>query len=491
MNGFWQEGLRDFPHGGRGAAIWVMRRDGDQETAPVTLLFTWSSGEARTLSLEARPPLGSLVQSMNDQRENISFRRDGSVLWVEPLVANGVVGGGLAIWFQAEAEWREAIFLWGQRFAARLSPVLSSLQAPAALQPAAMIPQQGTLFPLTSGGLRRAHTLPMPRPVGVPGIPGCIGGSPEMNALGASLRDVARSGVNVLLKGESGTGKEIVARALHTCSPRSKGPFVGQNCAALPASLFESELFGHRAGAFTGASSEKKGLLSAAHGGTFFLDEIGDMPMQLQIKLLRVMQERQVRRIGDLQSRRVDIRFVAASHKDLPEEITAGRFRLDLFYRLKVVALEIPPLRNRPEDVLPLFSYFLKQNGQPCAEMRITEKAVANLQAWRWPGNVRELENEVLRFLALHPGTNVITTACLSREIQTARTGRVEATDLGTLRELGQAQEILEKYLIRKAIAASEGRKAAAARRLGLSRQGLYKKIQRYGMTDLIGARLA
>jgi transcriptional regulator with PAS, ATPase and Fis domain len=198
------------------------------------------------------------------------------------------------------------------------------------------------------------------------------------------------------------------------------------------------------------------------------------------------MQERKVRRIGDLQSRAVDIRFLAASHKDLPEEIATGRFRLDLYYRLKVVALEIPPLRNRPEDVLPLFSYFLKKKGKDIETMRITEKAVSSLQAWRWPGNVRELENEVQRFCALHPGEETITLGALSPEIQTARTGRVEAADLGTLRQLGQAQEILERYLIRKAIAATDGRKAAAARRLGLSRQGLYKKIARYGMNDLI-----
>jgi len=303
-----------------------------------------------------------------------------------------------------------------------------------------------------------------------------------------ALGDIARSGVNVLLKGESGTGKEIIARALHHCSGRGTGGFVGQNCAALPESLFESELFGHKAGAFTGASSEKKGLLASANGGTFFLDEIGDMPLALQIKLLRVMQERRVRRIGEVKSRPVDIRFLAASHKDLPAEIESGRFRLDLYYRLKVVCLEIPPLRHRPEDVGQLFSFFLKKAGKSIENMKITERALSYLQSWRWPGNVRELENEVQRFHALHPAATVVRLDMLSPEIRTARTGRVEAADLGTLRELGQANEILEKYLIRKAIAATEGRKAAAARCLGLSRQGLYKKIARYGMTDLIGA---
>ncbi len=499
MQKFWQEEIRGYPYGGKGAAIWVVRRDGNDATSPLKILFTWSTGRGRSQGLDQRPPLGTLLKAMTEGREEMLFRSEDTALWVEPLLEKGRVTGCLGIWFQAESAWREAIFLWGQRLAARLGPVLSQLEPQPLPVPSKSVEAQGILFSLpapTKGsgsstknrkGASRGH-LPLARPVAIPGIPGCIGCSREMVRLGASLHDVARSNVNVLLKGESGTGKEVIAKALHQCSDRKDGPFVGQNCAALPASLFESELFGHRAGAFTGASGEKKGLLASAHGGTFFLDEIGDMPMELQIKLLRVMQERQVRRIGELQCRPIDIRFLAASHKDLPAEIAQGRFRLDLYYRLKVVSVDIPPLRSRPEDVLPLFSYFLKKNGKDFENMKITEQAIACLQAWRWPGNVRELENEVQRFLALYPDTDTISLGCLSREIQTARTARVEVADLGTLRELGQAHEILEKYLIRKAIAATEGRKAAAARRLGLSRQGLYKKIQRYGMTDLISS---
>jgi DNA-binding NtrC family response regulator len=498
MDRFWEEEIRGFPHGGDGAAIWVVRRDGNDMASPLKILFTWATGRGRTLGLDQRPPLGTLLKAMLEGREEMSFRAEDTALWVEPLIARGQARGCLGVWFQAERSWRESIFLWGQRLAARLTPVLGQLEPPAEPAAARIPSAQGILFPLPPAQSRtenpvnkgekrsRIRKHPLPRPVAVPGIPGCIGVSREMCELGAGLRDVAKSGVNVLLKGETGTGKEVIARALHQCSERKNGPFVGQNCAALPTSLFESELFGHRAGAFTGASGEKKGLLAAANGGTFFLDEIGDMPLELQIKLLRVMQERQVRRIGELQSKRIDIRFLAASHKDLLREIDGSRFRLDLYYRLKVVALDIPPLRNRPEDVLPLFSYFLKKNGQNFEKMKITEQAIASLQAWRWPGNVRELENEVMRFLALHPAAETITLGSLSRDIQTARTAKVAAADLGTLRELGQAQEILEKYLIRKALAATEGRKAAAARRLGLSRQGLYKKIQRYGMTDLI-----
>jgi transcriptional regulator with PAS, ATPase and Fis domain len=262
--------------------------------------------------------------------------------------------------------------------------------------------------------------------------------------------------------------------------------FTKIRCAALPESLFESELFGHRAGAFTGAATEKKGLLAAASGGTFFLDEIGDMPLPLQIKLLRVMQERQVRRIGELKSVPVDLRFVAATHKDLTAEIREGRFRLDLFYRLKVVAVVIPPLRHRPEDVAPLFAYFLGKRGRDPNRLRITEEALSALQRWHWPGNVRELENEAQRIAALYPDETVIRLTHLSREVRGADAGAVEAVDLGALRSLDQASELLERYLIRKAIAACGGRKAAAARRLGLSRQGLYKKIARYGMADLL-----
>jgi len=500
MQRFWEEEIRGYPHGGKGAAVWVVRRDGNDVSSPLKILFAWATGRGHTQGLAQRPPLGTLLKAMVERREEMLFQTEGTALWVEPLLERGQAVGCLGVWFQADRSWREGIFLWAQRLAARLGPVLGQLEPQAVLDSATTPCGQGTLFPpavLQPPGCTRVkrkagarfRNLPLPRPVAIPGIPGCIGCSREMLELGSSLGDVARSGVNVLLKGETGTGKEVIAKALHHSSERSNGPFVGQNCAALPASLFESELFGHRAGAFTGASGEKKGLLAAAHEGTFFLDEIGDMPMELQIKLLRVMQERQVRRIGELKSRHIDVRFLAASHKDLMAEISQGRFRLDLYYRLKVVVLDIPPLRNRPEDVLPLFSYFLRKYGKDFENMRITEQAIANLQAWRWPGNVRELENEVQRFLALHPEADTITLGCLSGDVQTARSARVEAADLGTLRELGQAQEILERYLIRKAIAATEGRKAAAARRLGLSRQGLYKKIQRYGMTDLISSK--
>ncbi len=515
---FWDEELRAFPHGGRGAAVWVVRRDGQEVAAPLRLLLAWDCGEARKDAMATRPPLGSLLRAMADDREELIRRGRDTALWVEPLRYGGAVVGCLAVWMDAAEPWREGIFLWSQRLVPRLLPVIGSLapQGPVPGETAC----QPTLFPLArmdgnlaadaraagdqaSGGQgqRRPYARPrllqvasggptvaLPRPVTVPGIPGCVGCSTEMLRLGQRLPSIARSGVNVLLHGESGTGKEIIAHALHVSSDRASGPFLGLNCAALPETLFESELFGHRAGAFTGAATEKKGLLAAASGGTFFLDEIGDMPLALQIKLLRVMQERQVRRIGELKSVPVDLRFVAATHKDLPAEISEGRFRLDLFYRLKVVSIVIPPLRHRPEDVAPLLAYFLKKGGRNIDQTRISEEALTALQRWRWPGNVRELENEAQRLTALFPDEPVIRAAHLSPEIRGADAQNVDASDLGTLRALDQAGELLERYLIRKAIAACDGRKAAAARRLGLSRQGLYKKIARYGMLDLIGA---
>jgi len=296
----------------------------------------------------------------------------------------------------------------------------------------------------------------------------------------------AASGANVIIYGESGTGKEILARAIHLGSPRQARPFIGVNCAAFPETLFESELFGHRAGAFTGAASEKIGLLEAASGGTFFLDEIGDMPVALQIKLLRVMQERRVRRIGELESRPVDLRWIAATHKDLAAEIAAGRFRLDLYYRLKVVRIAIPPLRARPEDVPHLLAYFLRRHGGDPERLRLEGAALAALQAWRWPGNARELENEALRLLALHGGEDVIRVEQLSPEVQAGAGRAVDPADLVTLRPLTEAAALQERYLIRKAIASCGGSKAAAARRLGLSRQGLYKKIRRHALFDLL-----
>ena len=495
---FCHEEIRSFPHGCRYCALWVVRREGAEALAPLRLLFHWTRGRPTGGPVSGDPPLGAMLQAVARDREALTFPSPQAALWVEPIRPDGRAQGALALWFEAAEPWREGVFLWGQRLAGRLAPVLGYLEAVPGM-PTTLNTDQLALFgddaeapapaPARRSGRRSrsAGVLPLPRPLAIPGLPGAVGVSEEMVRLGRTVADVAASRANVLLRGESGTGKEIVAAAIHAASARGGGPFVGQNCAALPETLFESELFGHRAGAFTGARSDKTGLLAAADGGTFFLDEIGDMPLALQIKLLRVMQERRIRRIGDLTDRPVDIRFIAASHKDLLTEIENGRFRLDLYYRLKVVSLEIPPLRQRPEDIPHLLAFFLRRAGRRPQDMGITEEALAALQSWRWPGNVRELENEVQRFLALYPGLEVIRAANLSPEIRAPGSGEIRAEDLGILRGLPQACAMLEQYLIRKALAVTGGRKARAARRLGLSRQGLYKKIARYGMGDLIG----
>jgi len=298
---FWDEEMRSFPHGSGGIALWVVRREGQGQTAPLKVLYTWATGKARMEGMAVRPPLSKFLHAMNQRKEELSSGDQGKALWVEPLVSGSRVRGCLGMWFQADGPWRESVFLWAQRLAARLIPVLDQLDTMPTMFPGGGVPWQPTLFPLPEArvsegkilrgmaaklGLARGREIPFPRPVTIAGIPGCVGVSEEMKLIGQRLGSIAQSDVNVMLNGESGTGKEIIAQALHLRSSRAQGPFVGQNCAALPEALFESELFGHKSGSFTGAQGDKQGLLASASGGTFFLDEIGDMHVLLQIKLL-------------------------------------------------------------------------------------------------------------------------------------------------------------------------------------------------------------
>jgi transcriptional regulator with GAF, ATPase, and Fis domain len=235
---------------------------------------------------------------------------------------------------------------------------------------------------------------------------GMVGAAPTLTRLFDLLEKVAPSHVSVLILGETGTGKELVARALHDYSPRAKKPFLAENCAAVPANLLESELFGHVRGSFTGATQDRAGHLVAADGGTVFLDEIGDMPLEMQSKLLRVLQDGEVRPVGSNKSRHVDVRVVAATNKDLVAACKQGTFREDLYFRLAVITLQLPPLRERAGDVRLLARYLLARAatevGRP---VTLREDALAALEAWRWPGNVRELENELRRAAALCDGT--------------------------------------------------------------------------------------
>jgi transcriptional regulator with GAF, ATPase, and Fis domain len=259
----------------------------------------------------------------------------------------------------------------------------------------------------------RAHSgadaAAAPAAAELPGRFGMIGQSPAMEALFSLIERVSASHVPVLVHGETGSGKELVARALHTGSPRADKVFLAENCAAIAASLLESELFGHVRGAFTDASRDRDGSFVAADGGTVFLDEIGDMPMEMQAKILRVVQEGEVRPVGSNKVRKVDVRLVAASHRDLGAMVKSGEFREDLLYRLNVITLEVPALRDRPGDVDLLADFYLRKicGEDGTALATLTPAARTALNHYAWPGNVRELENEIRRATALLEGTTI------------------------------------------------------------------------------------
>jgi transcriptional regulator with GAF, ATPase, and Fis domain len=310
-----------------------------------------------------------------------------------------------------------------------------------------------------------------------------IGQSLEMQKLFTLLQKVSRTSVTVLIEGESGTGKELAARAIHFNGPRKSGRFLAQNCAALPEQLLESELFGHVRGAFTGAMREKPGLFEAADGGTFFLDEIADMPPSLQVKLLRVLQDGEIRRVGATDPQRVDVRIIAATNKTLEDEVKAGRFREDLFYRLNVVRIEMPPLRDRRDDIPLLAQYFLDAFSKDMndAPRGFSDGAMELLVNYDWPGNVRELENEVQRALALtDPGLG-IGPSVLSERIRSVRIV-VHPPKPGTTLSLKDMVTDVEKRVILQVLTENNWNRSRTAELLGLSRQGLLKKIARFGL---------
>ncbi len=290
--------------------------------------------------------------------------------------------------------------------------------------------------------------------------------SPAMREAVELAMRVADADVPVLLRGESGTGKELLARAIHRRGPRAAAPFVAENCAAMPDTLVESELFGHERGAFTGAAEAREGLFRAADGGTLFLDEVGEMSPAMQAKLLRVLQEGEVRPVGGTEAHRVNVRLITATHRPLETWVREGRFREDLFYRIAVMRIDVPPLRERPADVAPLVRRFIDRHGDGAIE--VADDAMEALGAHLWPGNVRELENEVRR--ALLTAGETITLADLSPAL------RGETDDPLDLKSQIAA---LETRLIREALARTEGNRTQAAQILGVSRYGLQKMIKR------------
>ncbi|MBX3462287.1 MAG: sigma 54-interacting transcriptional regulator [Planctomycetes bacterium] len=302
-----------------------------------------------------------------------------------------------------------------------------------------------------------------------------LGDSPPMRDLRAQIDRLAPLDLPVLVLGETGTGKELVARALHELSPRHRGPFVAENCSALPAELMDRELFGHVQGAFTGADRDRPGLLELASGGTLFLDEVGDMPPLLQAKLLRALQERSIRRVGGSEQIPLDLRLLAATHKDLRAMVHRGEFREDLFFRLAAVELRVPPLRERGTDVVLLAEHFLRQHAASRGRtLRLSAVARAALAGHRWPGNVRELEHVMARAALLSDGEEVV-------DLQLPRD---EAAAPPTSPDQVATLKAVERRAILAALQACGGDKAKTARALGISRTALYEKIKRHGLAD-------
>src|SRR3989441_2533400 len=309
---------------------------------------------------------------------------------------------------------------------------------------------------------------------------GLIAESGAMRQALALVARVADHNTTVLITGESGTGKEVIARAIHRASPRANRAFVGINCAAIPENLLESELFGHVRGAFTGASADKTGLFEHANGGTILLDEIGELPIGLQAKLLRVLQEGEIRRVGDQKTRRVDARVLAATAKDLAAEVAAGRFREDLFYRLNVVTINLPTLRERVADIAPLAGHFAVRLGRRLGRrVTLSVAALRWLEQQPWHGNVRELEHAIERAAVLTDKETLEPDDLQKGPLPAPRSYEEQGAGSGTLRE---AAEAAEREAIRAALEAVGGNRREAAKRLGVSLRTLFYKMERYGL---------
>jgi two-component system response regulator AtoC len=308
--------------------------------------------------------------------------------------------------------------------------------------------------------------------------------SPEMQAVFKTVAKVADFKTTALITGESGVGKELVARAMHHRSNRKNGPFVPVNCGAIPENLLESELFGYRRGAFTDAHADRAGLFEQANGGTLLLDEIGELPLSLQVKLLRVLQEETVRRLGDNKDLKIDVRILAATHRDLAAETAAGRFREDLFYRINVLTIRIPSLRERREDIPLLIDHFVARNNvRLSTQIRgLTPDSRKLLLEYGWPGNVRELENTIERAMVLAEG-DLITVEDLPERIREAHDPVQMQLASGEL-SIKKTSRIIEEILIRRALEKTKGNRTKAAELLEISHRALLYKIKDY-LVDL------
>jgi DNA-binding NtrC family response regulator len=311
-----------------------------------------------------------------------------------------------------------------------------------------------------------------------------MGEAPSARRVRAMIERVRDTDAPVFIAGESGTGKELAAKTIHETGRRRGRPFVAVNCAAIPEALLESELFGHARGSFTGAFRDKSGLVEEASGGTFFLDEIGDLPLALQSKLLRVLEEKKIRRVGENRPRAVDVRFVSATNKDLDHEVERGRFRQDLYYRLKIIAIDLPPLRERPEDALLLLNHFLEEFSRSMGRPRpfVSPVALEMLLHYPWPGNVRELQNEVQRCLVMAGGGPLILEDHLSPKINPAG-----ETYSRVSHRFAEAKADFEKRFLGEALARCRYHRTRTAAEVGLTRQGLFKLLKKYGIEAKTG----
>jgi two-component system, NtrC family, response regulator HydG len=314
------------------------------------------------------------------------------------------------------------------------------------------------------------------------GFEGVIGNSPLMHSVVARLRQIAPTSATVLITGESGTGKELVAKALHNNSPRRYKPFVPLNCAALSENILESELFGHIKGAFTGADRERKGWFEHANGGTLFLDEVGDIPHSTQVKLLRVLESGEIVRVGTNDPIKVNVRLISATNRDLTDAIAPGAFRQDLYHRLKVISVKLPPLRSRREDIPLLLDFFLKEftaaHGKTIKSISpAARKALTNFS---WPGNVRELRNSIESMVVIDVD-GILDVDDLPEDIQAAAPAPGEAAG-GPLSLVGRSLEEVERIYITETLKLTNGNREEAARMLGIGERTLYRKIKEYGL---------
>ncbi len=315
------------------------------------------------------------------------------------------------------------------------------------------------------------------------GLDRIIGVSPRMTKVFELVRSVAGTASTILVQGESGTGKELVAKAVHALSPRRDAPFVSVNCAALPENLLESELFGHMKGAFTDAHQTKKGLFETAHRGTLMLDEVGEMAPTMQVKLLRALQERRVRRVGANEEVEVDVRVIAATNRSLEDLVRDRRFREDLYYRLNVIPIVVPPLRQRTEDIPLLARHFLERFSREMNKSiaRISEEAMGRLVKYAWPGNVRELENVIERAVALETTSAVLPERLPETLLAPRPAGQEPVPHFGEGFSLDRHLETIEAQLLERALAQAEGNRGTAARLLGITPRSLRYLIRKHG----------